>query len=105
MCIRDSPQDALKRKNDARLMIPTSILREIPPHVVTALANGLQVDPSKRTSTFERLRAELSAAPTVTMIQNEVAAPPQKPPVTSKAAQKSKSESKGLPNFVWGILS
>ena len=46
--------------------------------MVTALANGLQVDPSKRTSTFERLRAELSAAPTVTMIQNEVAAPPAK---------------------------
>ena len=99
------PQDALKRKNDARLMIPTSILREIPPHVVTALANGLQVDPSNRTATFERLRAELSAAPTVTMVQNEVAAPPQKPPVTSKAAQKSDSKSKGLPNFVWGILS
>lgn len=99
------PQDALKRKNDARLMIPTSILREIPPHVVTALANGLQVNPSKRTPTFERLRAELSAAPTVTMVQNEVAAPPQKPPVSSKAAQKEASKSSGLPNFVWGILS
>lgn len=99
------PQNALKRKNDARLMIPTSILREIPPHVVTALANGLQVNPSKRTPTFERLRAELSAAPTVTMVQNEVAAPPQKPPVSSKAAQKEASKSTGLPNFVWGTLS
>lgn len=99
------PQDSLKRKNDARLMIPTSILREIPPHVVTALANGLQVNPAKRTPTFERLRAELSAAPTVTMVQNEVAAPPQKPPENTKAAQKEASKSNGLPNFVWGILS
>lgn len=60
------PQDALKRRTDARLLIPTNILRTIPPHVVTALANALQVTPDQRTSTFERLRAELSAAPTIT---------------------------------------
>lgn len=60
------PQDALKRREDPRLLIPTNILRTIPPHVVTALANALQVMPDKRTTTFERLRAELSAAPTIT---------------------------------------
>ena len=60
------PQDALKRRTDPRLLIPTNILRAIPPHVVTALANALQVMPDQRTSTFERLRAELSAAPTIT---------------------------------------
>lgn len=60
------PQDALKRRTDARLLISTSILRTIPPHVVTALANALQVMPDQRTATFERLRAELSAAPTIT---------------------------------------
>lgn len=66
------PQDAIKRKNDARLLIPKNTLKIIPPHVVTALANGLQVEPSKRTSSFERLRAELSAAPTVTMMMDEL---------------------------------
>ena len=66
------PQDAVKRKNDARLLIPKNTLKIIPPHVVTALANGLQVDPMKRTSSFERLRAELSAAPTVTMMMDEL---------------------------------
>ena len=60
------PQDALKRRVDSRLLIPTSILRTLPPHVVTALANALQVSPDKRIATFERLRDELSAAPTVT---------------------------------------
>ena len=60
------PQDALKRREDPRLMAPTNILRTIPPHVVSALANALQVMPDKRTTTFERLRAELSAAPTIT---------------------------------------
>ena len=64
------PQDSLKRKNDARLLIPKHTFKLIPPHVVTALANGLQVDPSKRTPSFERLRAELSAAPTVTMVMD-----------------------------------
>lgn len=100
-----SPQDALKRKNDGRLLIPTSILREIPPHVVTALANGLQVFAAKRTPTFERLRAELSASPTVTMVRREVEAPPQKPPAANAQAKPQKQRTGGLPNFVWGILS
>ena len=56
------PQEAVKRRNDGRLLIPTNILKQIPPHIVTALANGLQVEPDRRTQTFERLRAELSAA-------------------------------------------
>ncbi|MFQ9439729.1 MAG: hypothetical protein ACLR13_00420 [Acutalibacteraceae bacterium] len=49
------PEKAIKRKEDARLLIPTGILKELPPHVVTSLANGLQVYPQKRTQTFERL--------------------------------------------------
>lgn len=99
------PQDALKRRSDGRLMIPTSVLRVIPPHVVTALANGLQVSPEKRTPTFERLRAELSAAPTVTMVQEEVAAPPRPTPAQKRNAPKPSKRTGGLPNFVWGILS
>lgn len=47
-------------------MIPTDLAKTLPPHVITAVANGLQVQPESRTQTFERLRAELSAAPTVT---------------------------------------
>lgn len=66
------PQDSLKRKVNARLLIPKNTLKLIPPHVVTAIANGLQVEISKRTASFERLRAELSAAPTVTMLMDEL---------------------------------
>ena len=65
------PEKAIKRKEDARLLIPTGILKELPPHVVTSLANGLQVYPQKRTQTFERLRAELSASPTITAVIEE----------------------------------
>jgi serine/threonine protein kinase len=98
------PQDSLKRRTDGRLLIPTSIVKTIPPHVVTALANGLQVKPEKRTPTFERLRAELSAAPSVTMVQKEVQAPPVEPP-RSKAEQKAGKKTAGVPNYVWGIIS
>lgn len=99
------PQDAVKRRSDGRLLIPTNILKLIPPHIVTALANGLQVAPDRRTQTFERLRAELSAAPTVTMVLNEVAAPPQAPPPQRKREALAEKEKRGVPNYVWGIIS
>lgn len=60
------PKNAMLRRKDTRLLISSQILKTIPPHVITAIANGLQVAPEDRTATFERLRAELSAAPTVT---------------------------------------
>lgn len=99
------PQDALKRRSDGRLLIPTNILKQIPPHIVTALANGLQVEPDRRTQTFERLRAELSAAPTVTMVLNEVSALPQASPAQKKREALAEQEKRGVPNYVWGIIS
>lgn len=93
------PQDALKRRSDTRLLIPTSIMRSLPPHVVSALANALQVSPDKRTPTFERLRAELSAAPTVTATMDETT---QRIP---KLGREGDQEKKGVPNFVWIILT
>lgn len=62
----DSPSSALQREEDSRLMISTSVLKHLPPHAVTALANALQVDPEERTPTFEQLKAEFSASPTMT---------------------------------------
>lgn len=91
------PQDALRRKTDSRLLIPTSILRGLPPNVVTGLANAMQVMPSKRTANFERLRAELSAAPTVTAaIGADLSPPPVAPP---------EPKHKGAPPVVWVIGS
>lgn len=93
------PQDALKRRTDSRLMIPTSILRSLPPHVVTALANALQVLPEKRTARFERLRAELSAAPSVTAKIEETQ------PISRVPAPAVGEGKKGVPGFVWAIVS
>jgi serine/threonine-protein kinase len=98
------PQDALKRRTDSRLMIPTSIMRSLPPHVVTAMANALQVSPDKRTPSFERLRAELSAAPTVTAnIEETQRINKIVPPYT--AEPEDESSKKGVPSFVWVILT
>nr|WP_319487850.1 PASTA domain-containing protein [uncultured Caproiciproducens sp.] len=94
------PQDALKRRTDMRLLIPTSIMRNLPPHVVTAMANALQVSPDKRTPTFERLRAELSAAPTVTAAIEETQRIHKITP-----EQDEEEGKKGVPNFVWVILT
>ena len=94
---RREPQSAPRRKTDARLLIPTSILQQIPKHVVGALANGLQVFPDKRTPTFERMRAELSAAPVVAAEAEQREAEEPEPPAPKKK--------NGLPNFVVGLIS
>lgn len=70
---------------------------QIPKHVVGALANGLQVFPDKRTPTFERMRAELSAAPVVAAEAEQNEAEEPEPPAPKKK--------NGLPNFVVGLIS
>ena len=100
------PQDALKRRTDSRLLIPTSLIRSIPPHVITALANALQVSPDKRTPTFERLRAELSAAPTVTMtMETPTEALRDQEPQYPVDQFPQKDRRRGVPPFVWVLVS
>lgn len=93
------PSDARKRKEDGRLLISTNVVKRLPPHVITALANGLQVDRSIRIGDFETLRAQLSAAPTVKAIQEEIARPAVIPQ-TEEAAGKKK-----LSNFGYGVIA
>lgn len=81
------PPDALKRRTDARLLIPTNILRSLPSHVVTAMANALQVSPDKRTQTFEHLRADLTM-PAVTAA------------VEAVAPEKDRKKKKEIPSFI-----
>lgn len=54
------PKDASERDSDDRLLIPVKILKNIPPHVVSAISNGLKVNIQKRTLNFEVLRDELT---------------------------------------------
>ena len=93
------PTDAQKRKEDGRLLISTSVVKRLPPHVITALANGLQVDRSVRIRDFETLRAQLSAAPTVKAIQEEIARPAVVPQTEGASGKKK------LSNFSYGVIA
>ncbi len=98
------PPDALKRRSNPQLLIPTAILHTIPPYVVTALANALQVSPDRRIPTFERLRTELSTTPAVSAALEE-------PPLLdvnelAEGSSKGKSGKKwNLPGFAWILAS
>lgn len=99
------PPEAPRRRTDARLLIPNAVMRSLPPYVISALANALQVAPEKRTQTFERLRAEISAVPAVTAAIeasqkfDRITAAPKKVPTETAKPKKEVS------GFVWVITS
>lgn len=66
------PASAKEREKDSRLLISTNTVKRLPPHVVTALANGLQMKSEDRISDFDELRAQLSVSSTVQAIQDEI---------------------------------
>ncbi len=69
------PEDVEKRKVDNKLLISSNVNKKLPPHVRSALAGGLQFEQEKRISSFDELRAKLSAAPSVKAIQAELSRP------------------------------
>lgn len=66
------PAGAKDRMTDGALLMSTSTVKRLPPHVVSALANGLQVKREDRIIDFGDLRSQLSVAPTVKAIQEEI---------------------------------
>ncbi len=99
------PPEAPKRRTDARLLIPNAILRSLPPYIISALANALQLSPEKRTPTFERLRAELSAAPAVTAALETSQKFARVPPARPAASPEQPKAKKGVPGVVWVLSS
>lgn len=66
------PKSALERRKDSRLLMSTNTVKRLPPHVVSALANGLQVERENRITDFDELRSQLSVAHTAKAIQDEI---------------------------------
>ncbi len=95
------PENSCDRKPDGKLPIPTAVFKRLPSHVVTALAGGLQVSPKKRIQNFEEMRNQLSAAPTVKAIRSEV----ERSAMQSQAANRYPKKKKGIPGYMWAILS
>ena len=54
-----------ERSKKDRLLMPSSVLKELPENVVSGIANALRVDPRSRTLSFETLKIELSNSPVV----------------------------------------
>lgn len=95
------PENSCDRKPDGKLPIPTSVFKRLPSHVVTALAGGLQVSPKKRIQTFEEMRTQLSAAPTVKAIQTEASRSARQ----SEAVNRYTPKKGGVPGSAWAALS
>ena len=66
------PKNATERLKDSRLLMSTNTVKRLPPHVVSALANGLQVERENRITDFDELRSQLSVAHTAKAIQDEI---------------------------------
>lgn len=66
------PKSAPERLKDSRLLMSTNTVKKLPPHVVSALANGLQVERENRITDFDELRSQLSVAHTARAIQEEI---------------------------------
>lgn len=82
------PANAKDREKDARLLISTNTVKRLPPHVVTALANGLQMKPENRIADFDELRAQLSVASTVQAIQDEISRTASMTPIKNDGERK-----------------
>jgi len=78
--IGSNPDDAVSRRHNDRVMVPAHFAERIPPYVINALVNAMQVFPEERTRTVEQFRAELSASPTA------VARAAQLPPALTRPA-------------------
>ncbi len=89
------PASAKERISDGALLMSTSTVKRLPPHVVSALANGLQVKREDRIIDFGDLRSQLSVAPTVKAIQEEI----------SRTASMAKTEKPKKKNFGMSPIS
>lgn len=96
------PEEVEKRKNDKRLLISTNVSKKIPPHVRMALSVGLQFDQDKRCQTFEELKAQLSAAPTVNAIKEEISRPDVE---DDDDDERPKKKGKKKSSYVYGVVS
>lgn len=82
------PGNAQERLKDSRLLMSKNTVKRLPPHVVSALANGLNVDRKKRIKDFDDLRSQLSAAATVQAIQEEISRTSSMTPVNEDEKNK-----------------
>lgn len=58
-----TPLDAKSRAQNDRMMIPAKFAEQLPPYVINAIINGMQIEEEHRTRNVEQLRSNLAASP------------------------------------------
>ncbi len=96
------PKSAPERRKDSRLLMSTTTVKRLPPHVVSALANGLQVERENRITDFDELRSQLSVAHTAKAIQEEIS---RTASMNLSKAEKSRKSRNGMSNTSIVIIS
>ena len=94
------PKSAPERLKDSRLLMSTNTVKKLPPHVVSALANGLQVERETRITDFDELRSQLSVAHTAKAIQDEISRTASLSLSQGEGSQKGKNGMSGTTIFI-----
>lgn len=89
------PPKAVDRLQNDSMTVPSKFAEELPRHVLSALANGLQVLPENRTQNIEAFKNELVYAETA-----ETAAVSRKPKKAEEGAKKSSKKQGGTAKYV-----
>ncbi len=93
------PANAEKRKNSGgKLYMNSFAVKRLPPHVLSALGNGLYIDRKERTKTFDELRSQLSAEHTVEAIREQISRTSMIKAVTDE--EKDKKNKSNTPVFL-----
>lgn len=95
------PKSAPERRKDSRLLMSTNTVKRLPPHVVSALANGLQVERENRITDFDELRSQLSVAHTAKAIQEEIS----RTASMNLAKEKGKKKRNGMSGVSVAVIS
>ncbi len=103
--IGSDPIDAAERAANDRLMVPGKFAELLPPYVINALINSLQVMPEDRTASAETLKAELSAAGEAPQtVINSAPRAPERTAAAPSVQQQSTSEPKAG-GFKTGLIA
>ena len=78
------PEANARTKSSDDLLVPKEVAETLPENVAVALFNALQVDREKRTASIAAFREQLSAAPAVSALKNEVQGEIEPEPETSE---------------------
>ncbi len=92
------PISAPVRAQNDQMMIPAKFAEQIPPYVINALINGMQIEPEDRTRNIEQLRSNLSASPRAVGASAPVySKPPVSRPQTNRTPAASEPVQKSVP--------